>query len=125
MDVLAIAGFHSSEWTLSILLPVGISFFVFQEAGYLIDVYRQELEPCRKPVDFLVFIAFFPQLLAGPIARGPHLLPQFERAREFNAERAADGVAQIIWGFFMKTVMADRLAPFVDVAFGDGNSLVL
>jgi alginate O-acetyltransferase complex protein AlgI len=108
--------------TAQIILPVGISFYTFQTLSYTIDVYRRRFVPVRDPIAFAAFVAFFPQLVAGPIERAAHLLPQFMRHREFNYSEAAEGVRQMIWGFFKKIVIADQLAVHVDGIFADvGN----
>ncbi len=116
--------------TAQIILPVGISFYTFQTLSYTIDVYRRRFAPVRDPIAFAAFVAFFPQLVAGPIERATHLLPQFMRQREFKYSEAAEGVRQIIWGFFKKIVIADQLAVHVDGIFADvgnqsGATLVL
>lgn len=103
--------------TVHVLLPVGISFFTFQSLGYLIDVYRGQLRARRDPTTFLSFVAFFPQLVAGPIHRGRELLPQFERPRTLSREAALDGLRQMLWGLFKKVVIADTCAPLADSIF--------
>ena len=82
---------------LSIILPVGISFYTFQTLSYTIDVYRRKLEPSKDIVAFFTFVSFFPQLVAGPIERATNLLPQFFRKRNFNYLTAVDGIQQILW----------------------------
>jgi D-alanyl-lipoteichoic acid acyltransferase DltB (MBOAT superfamily) len=106
---------------MSIVLPVGISFYTFQLLSYTIDVYRRKLEPARDFIAFLTFVSFFPQLVAGPIERAAHLLPQFYVKREFNYSRAVDGMRQILWGLFKKIVIADNCATYVDWAFGPSD----
>ena len=103
---------------LSILLPLGISFYTFQSLGYLVDVYRRQLEPERSFLRFSLFISFFPQIASGPIGRAPELLPQFRTRQEFSPEAFEAGLAQIIWGLFKKVVVADRLAFYVDAVYG-------
>jgi alginate O-acetyltransferase complex protein AlgI len=105
--------------TAQIILPVGISFYTFQTLSYTIDVYRRRFVPVRNPIAFAAFVAFSPQLVAGPIERAAHLLPQFMRQRGFNYNEAAEGVRQMIWGFFKKIVIADQLAVHVDGIFAD------
>ena len=102
---------------LNVVLPVGISFYTFQTISYSIDVYRKKLEPTRDPVSFFAFVSFFPQLVSGPIERATHLLPQFQRPREFSYDKAVDGMRQILWGFFKKVVIADNCAKIVDFVF--------
>ena len=106
-----------SKGTLSIILPVGISFYTFQTLSYSIDVYKKKLEPTTNAIAFFSYVAFFPQLVAGPIERASCLLPQFFRKREFNYERAMDGARQILWGLFKKIVIADGAAVYVNKIF--------
>ncbi len=109
--------------TLSIILPVGISFYTFQTMSYTLDIYRRQLEPTRDPVTFFAFVSFFPQLVAGPIERASNLLPQFEKQRKFDFDRARDGGRQILWGLFKKVVIADNCAIYVDQIFGQEEHL--
>ena len=102
---------------LSIVLPVGISFYTFQTLSYSIDLYRQKLEPTRDIVAFFAFVSFFPQLVAGPIERATNLLPQFQKERTFEYGKAVDGIRQILWGLFKKIVIADNCAVYVDFVF--------
>lgn len=102
---------------LGLLLPVGISFYTFQTLSYTIDIYRRQIEPTRDPVAFAAFVSFFPQLVAGPIERARDLLPQFERTRTFEAERAKDGLRQMLWGFFKKVAVADPCGDIADTVF--------
>lgn len=103
--------------TLKIVLPVGISFYTFQELSYTIDVYRGRLKAIRDPFAFYAFVSFFPQLVAGPIERAAHMLPQFQRPRTFDRAQAVGGLQLILWGLFKKVVIADRLAQFVDAVY--------
>ncbi len=98
-------------------LPIGISFFIFQMAGYLIDIYRGDLAAENNFFRFFLFVSFFPQLLAGPIPRGKDLLPQFDQPHKWDYESAVDGFALMIWGFVLKLVIADRAALLVDVVY--------
>jgi alginate O-acetyltransferase complex protein AlgI len=104
---------------LDIVLPVGISFYTFQTLSYSIDVYRGHLKPSRDPIAFAAYVAFFPQLVAGPIERATNLLPQFATARVFDRAMATDGLRQMLWGLFKKVVIADNCAPHVQAVFGD------
>jgi alginate O-acetyltransferase complex protein AlgI len=97
-------GWQVHPVTLRILLPAGISFYTFQAMSYTIDIYRGKMVPTRHPIEYLAFISFFPHLVAGPIMRAAHLLPQFLRQRRFDYSRAVDGCQQILWGFFKKMV---------------------
>ncbi|MCG3173097.1 MAG: Peptidoglycan O-acetyltransferase [Myxococcota bacterium] len=107
-------GIEYTAPVLDILLPVGISFYTFQTLSYTIDVYRGQMKACRHLGIFGVFIAFFPQLVAGPIERATNLLPQFFPEQRFNLARAADGVKLMLWGFFKKVVIADTIASYVN-----------
>ena len=103
---------------LQIVLPVGISFYTFQALSYSIDVYRGTMEPTRDWVDFFAFVAFFPQLVAGPIERAGHLLPQMENPRAVTGEGVRSGAWLAAWGLFKKVVVADNLSVLVDGVFG-------
>lgn len=107
---------------LNIILPVGISFYTFQTLSYSIDVYKRKLRPTKDILSFFAFVSFFPQLVAGPIERASHLLPQFFNKREFIYENALKGLTQICWGLFKKIVVADSCAFIVDQIFQDYNS---
>jgi alginate O-acetyltransferase complex protein AlgI len=100
-----------------ILLPIGISFFTFQTIGYAIDVYRHKVAPTKNLIDFAVFVAFFPQLVAGPIERANRLLPQFQRTRRLKPEAARLALVIMAWGFFKKLVIADQVAVIADRIF--------
>jgi D-alanyl-lipoteichoic acid acyltransferase DltB (MBOAT superfamily) len=100
-----------------VLLPVGISFYTFQAVGYLIDVYRGAVRAERDPVVYALFVAFFPQLVAGPIERTASLLPQFRGEHGFDYERAVSGLRLALWGMFKKVAVADRLAVYVNGVF--------
>ena len=106
---------------LSIVLPVGISFYTFQTLSYSIDVYRKRLEPTRDLIAFFSFVSFFPQLVAGPIERATNLLPQFYRNRDFDRSKATDGLRQILWGLFKKMVVADNCAFYVNNIYGSAE----
>lgn len=103
--------------TLAILLPVGISFYTFQTMSYVIDAARGDLKPTRRIVDFIAYVSFFPQLVAGPIERATKLLPQFRKARRFDSARAQSGAFLFLWGLYKKTVIADNVGKFADAAF--------
>lgn len=105
-----------------IILPVGISFYTFQTLSYTIDIYRGHLKPTKNLIDYLAFVSFFPQLVAGPIERATNLIPQFSATRKFNYEQAVIGCQGILWGFFKKLIVADRLASAVDAAYLDPTS---
>jgi D-alanyl-lipoteichoic acid acyltransferase DltB (MBOAT superfamily) len=105
-----------------LLLPVGISFYTFQSMSYTIDIYRRQLEPERHFGRFMLFVMYFPQLVAGPIERAPNLVPQLRQHMAFDADRIVKGAQQMIWGFVKKIVIADRMAAFVNVAYADPST---
>lgn len=116
--------------SLNIILPVGISFYTFQTLSYTIDVYKRKLEPTKDFIAFSAFVSFFPQLVAGPIERATHLLPQFYKKRTFDYSKAVDGMRQILWGLFKKIVIADNCAEHANQIFNNsadmnGSTLVL
>ena len=116
--------------SLNIILPVGISFYTFQTLSYSIDVYKRKLEPTKDFIAFSAFVSFFPQLVAGPIERATHLLPQFYKKRTFDYSKAVDGMRQILWGLFKKIVIADNCAEYANLIFNNsadysGSTLVL
>ena len=119
--------FHTS--TLAIILPVGISFYTFQSMSYALDVYRRQLKPTRNFVNFLAYVSFFPQLVAGPIQRAGHLLPQFERTVVITRAMLEEGVWLMLWGMFKKVALADNLAPLADLVYShtafNGAAVVL
>lgn len=122
-------GYRFDEYSLAIVLPVGISFYTFQTLSYSIDVYRRKMEPTKDFVAFAAFVSFFPQLVAGPIERATALLPQFYTEREFSYSLAVTGLRQMLWGFFKKVVVADNCAEHANLIFaGDeysGSTLVV
>ncbi len=101
----------------NVLIPLGLSFYTFQTLSYTIDVYKGRIEPTRNLLEFLCFVSFFPQLVAGPIERAKFLLPQFENKRIFNLQQSKEGLRQILWGLFKKIVVADKLGIAVTLAF--------
>jgi alginate O-acetyltransferase complex protein AlgI len=116
--------------TLQWILPAGISFYTFQTLSYTIDVYRRKLRATHDWIAFAAYVSFFPQLVAGPIERATHFLPQFQNPRKFERNRAVDGLRQMLWGFFKKLVIADNCAVFVNLAFNNpegqsGSTLAL
>lgn len=112
-------GLPVSSVTLNILLPVGISFYTFQTLGYVIDVYRGTVPAERHFGIYAAFVAFFPQILSGPIPRAGQLLPQISEPQTFRYEQAAYGLKQMAWGFFKKMIIADTLAIYTDLVFGN------
>jgi alginate O-acetyltransferase complex protein AlgI len=128
--LLALLGIKAPHWHYDILLPAGISFFTFQSMTYTIETYRRNLAPCHSPRDFLLFVAFFPQLLAGPINRAKDLLPQFASRVRASALDFEQGLAQFGLGAVKKLAISDQLAPTVDLVFAspasyDGLTLLL
>ena len=126
----AFLGGKADGLLLHLVLPVGISFYTFKALSYSIDVYRGKMEPTRDIVVLTAYVAFFPQLLAGPIERATALIPQFEKPRTFEYETGVDGLRQILWGLFKKMVIADNCAVYVDRVFSTyptqaGSTLLL
>lgn len=121
-------GFQANFWTLQVILPVGISFYTFHGLSYVIDIYKNRIEPERNVVTYSLFVSYFPLLVAGPIERATHLLPQIKKRRIFSSEKAIDGINQIIWGLFKKVVIADGCAVYANSIFENyesQNSLTL
>ena len=131
LAILAIFKYYSTDsLLLRIILPVGISFYTFQALSYSIDVYRKKIEPTKDIIAFFAFIAFFPQLVAGPIERATNLLPQFLSNRKFSYDQGVDGMRQILWGLFKKIIVADNCAAYVDQVWAtydtqSGSTLLL
>ena len=122
-------GLQNSIHSLKIVLPLGISFFTFQAIAYVVDVYKRKIEPTNI-VDCLLYIGFFPKLLAGPIERPTNLIPQIQKPRVFKYDLAVDGCRQMLWGLFKKVVIADNAALYVNQVYGDyanqsGSTLLL
>jgi D-alanyl-lipoteichoic acid acyltransferase DltB (MBOAT superfamily) len=114
-------GFQAQWTAFHLVLPIGISFYTFQAMSYVVDVYRREIPATRNAVQFLSYVAFFPQLVAGPIERGARLLPQMQRTLAILPADLRSGLWLMIWGMFKKVVLADNLAPHVDLVF-EGSS---
>ncbi|MGE3670380.1 MAG: MBOAT family protein [Polyangiaceae bacterium] len=117
VEVSTALGLHASKKHLSLILPVGISFYTFQTLSYTLDIYRKQLEPEPSFVRFAAYVAFFPQLVAGPIVRAAEFLPQLRKDPRFDANRFESGMSLIAWGFVKKVVVADSLASVVDHRF--------
>lgn len=127
--VLATLGMKADFPILHVILPVGISFYTFLSMSYTIDVYRKELKPTRNPLDFMLYVSFFPHLVAGPIVRASYLLPQCQAPRVVKSQEVLNGIWQILMGYVKKVVIADRLADIVSYGFsqtappvGDANA---
>ncbi|HQE12463.1 MAG TPA: MBOAT family O-acyltransferase [Flavipsychrobacter sp.] len=121
-DLLKNVGFSVNESSLMILkivLPVGISFYTFHGLSYIIDIYKKRITARYNFVNYALFVSYFPLLVAGPIERATHLLPQIEVPRKFNYSLAADGLRQILWGLFKKIVIADNCAYYANMIFND------
>jgi alginate O-acetyltransferase complex protein AlgI len=118
----AYLGLDVSFLHLGIILPIGISFYTFHTMSYVIDVYHRKLPACRSLVDFALFVSFFPQLVAGPIARGRQLLPQMESPRTIEPRPFVDGLFLFCWGMYKKVVVADRIAHVVNLVFSSDSS---
>jgi D-alanyl-lipoteichoic acid acyltransferase DltB (MBOAT superfamily) len=110
--------FQLNHPNFDVLLPVGISFYTFQALGYTIDVYRGDIYPEKDFISYALFVSFFPQLVAGPIERSKNLLKQLEVPQRANFDKLREGLLLMIWGFFLKIVLADRIAMFVDAVYG-------
>ncbi len=118
-ELLQSCGFKPDFATLTIILPVGISFYTFHGLSYVFDIYNKKIEPTTRWIDYSLFVSFFPLLIAGPIERATHLLPQVEVARKFNYNKAVDGLRQILWGLFNKIVIADNCAEYANNIFNN------
>lgn len=110
---------HTNPLLLDIMLPVGISFYTFHGMSYVFDIYRNKQKPVSNFIDYAVFVSFFPLLVAGPIERANHLLPQVQKPRTFNYIQLVEGCRLILWGLFKKVIIADSLAIAVDQVYGN------
>ncbi|MFY7839488.1 MAG: MBOAT family O-acyltransferase [Lacibacter sp.] len=113
---------ESSFKILQVVLPVGISFYTFHGLSYIIDIYKRRIPAVYNFVNYALFVSYFPLLVAGPIERATHLLPQLEVARKFSYTQAADGLRQMLWGLFKKVVIADNCALYANIIFNDHAS---
>lgn len=121
-QLLSVFGYKADFFTLNVILPVGISFYTFHGLSYVIDIYYNRIKPERNFQKYALFVSFFPLLVAGPIERATHLLPQLQQPRKFDYAKAADGLKQILWGFFKKVVIADSCAVYVNSIFNHPGS---
>jgi D-alanyl-lipoteichoic acid acyltransferase DltB (MBOAT superfamily) len=112
-------GFHTDTYTLNIILPIGISFYTFHGVSYVLDIYYGRIKAHRDVIDYSVFVSYFPLLVAGPIERATHLLPQLKVKREFKYNQGLEGCRLILWGMFKKVVIADSIAPLVNEIFSN------
>ena len=117
-DALAALGLQFALPGLNWAVPVGISFFTFQAVGYMLDVYHGRIKAERNFADYLLFVSFFPQIASGPINKADELLPQIKHAHTFNYSQAVNGLKYLLWGMFLKVVLADRAGIYVDTVFG-------
>ena len=117
-DGLAAIGLKFSMPGLNWAVPVGISFFTFQAVGYMLDVYHKRIKAEKNFIDYLLFVSFFPQIASGPISKADELLPQIKKERTFNYNQAVSGLKYLLWGMFLKVVLADRVGIYVDTVFG-------
>ncbi len=121
-SAIGMLGFKADVATLEVILPVGISFYTFHGLSYVFDIYNRKIEPSRNFISYSLFVSFFPLLVAGPIERATHLLPQMEKPRTFNYSQAVDGLRQILWGLFKKIVIADNCAEIANQVFDHSSS---
>jgi alginate O-acetyltransferase complex protein AlgI len=122
-EALSFFGLQVNVWSLQMILPVGISFYTFHGLSYVIDVYHGKIKPEKNIIDYALFVSFFPLLVAGPIERATHLLPQIQRKRIFDYSKQIDGLRQILWGLVKKIVIADNCAFYVSQIFENSNDL--
>ncbi len=120
-ESLSLLGFEANIQTLNIILPIGISFYTFHGLSYIIDVYKKRISAEENFIDYAVFVSFFPLLVAGPIERATHLLPQIKAKRFFSYNNAVSGLRQILWGLFKKIVIADGCAEYANIVFNNSS----
>lgn len=118
-DGLASIGLHFSLPGLNWAVPVGISFFTFQAVGYMLDVYHGRVKAEKNLLDYVLFVSFFPQVTSGPISTAEELMPQIKATHKFDYEQGKQGLKQLLWGMFIKLVIADRLGLFVDTVYAN------
>ncbi len=123
IDLFHLFGINLNIHTLRIILPLGISFYIFRTLSYILDIYYGKIKPETNIIIFFSYVAFFPSLVCGPIDRGKLLIPQLKNIRTFNYSQASDGAKQILWGLFKKVVIADNAAVFTDLIFKDYQSM--
>ncbi len=123
VNFLSLFGIKSDLVTISVILPVGISFYTFHGLSYVIDIYKNRIPPERNFIDYAVFVSYFPLLVAGPIERATHLLPQIQRQRSFNFDMAKSGLRQILWGLFKKILIADNCAEYANLIFNNSEQM--
>src|SRR5262245_7662028 len=116
-SLFAFFGWHLDPVTIHVILPIGISFYTFMSMSYVIDVYRRHIQPTTNFIDFALFVAYFPHLVAGPILRASLLVPQIARPRSITRQQIVEGLWLIGWGYFQKMFVADNLADLVGAVF--------
>lgn len=121
-DLLSSFEFQPHVWTLKVILPIGISFYTFHGLSYVIDIYKNRIPVEKNFVEYSLFVSYFPLLVAGPIERATHLLPQVKKKREFNYSQVTDGLRQILWGMFKKVVIADNCAHYANMIFENSEA---
>lgn len=129
-NILSVMGYKINPTSLTLILPVGISFYTFHGISYVIDLYKKRIDPEQNYINYAVFVSFFPLLVAGPIERATHLLPQIKKTRKFNYDMIINGLRQILWGLVKKIVIADNCAEFANQIFNNytdfnGSTLIL
>ena len=117
-DALAAIGLKFSMPGLNWAVPVGISFFTFQAVGYMLDVYHERIKAEKNFIDYLLFVSFFPQIASGPISKADELIPQIKKERKFDYNQGVSGLKYLLWGMFLKVVLANRVGIYVDTVFG-------
>ncbi len=120
-DAISNVGLKVNPLTLDLILPVGISFYTFHGLSYVIDIYKERIRAEKNFIDYSVFVSFFPLLVAGPIERATHLLPQIQKKRVFSYSKSVDGLRQILWGLFKKIVIADQCAEHANNIFNNSD----
>ena len=121
VEMFQVFGYNLDVRMLNIVLPVGISFYTFHGLSYVIDIYKDRIKPVFNIVEYSVFVSYFPLLVAGPIERSTHLLPQIQKKRVFDYAKSADGLRQILWGLFKKIVIADNCGEIVNQIFNNSD----
>jgi D-alanyl-lipoteichoic acid acyltransferase DltB (MBOAT superfamily) len=122
-DIVKVLGITLNPLVLKVILPVGVSFYTFQSIGYIVDVYRRNVTAEKDFWKYALFVAFFPQLVAGPIERARHMLNQFNLPREITHQKNVEGVWFVLWGFFLKVFVADNMAKLVLVVFNQKGQI--
>ena len=117
VNTVNVFGGHMTVKSLNLVVPLGLSYFLFQSMGYMIDVYRHKQRPVLNPAHYALFVSFFPCIFTGPIERAGHLIPQFSNPHRFNYQRMSGGAFRMLWGYFKKMVLADGIGVFVSAVY--------